>query len=458
MAAELSSQELNNIEEAINFGNEVLQEIFEKLSCSYIGENTTYLMDLKLFYNNTVPSGWEVFGRYPLRNKNTYSFCYKISMPEYRNVTFIGMLLDSIGDVIWGKINEYLSYFSLKGDEKIRREIIEGEACFLSEIIYDQAVHFMKDFTESEIQADLRMIQHLSMREYEKKKNRNVHVIFIKKSLMRNVENVITFERTFPFHQNNARIIRKLFELAAGKDEAIVVETDPNSGVYIKLPEVVGMVKDTKNALSGLSYYELEIKKSSEWALTFHSNDNMTQKVCRYEKGFYKAFSCPAIATIKKSKYEPRYNIKFVESLVNKMDNWDHGALIFDFCKEQFCVEEMKRLSDRGHALSTPINIIDETSVNLLEQFARIDGAIFTSESKCFGIGFIVDGKYENGGSHARGSRFNSSITYVKSFVREHETVCEECGGENCPRRNHPVYAFVVSDDGGIDEVHSDML
>lgn len=105
-----------------------------------------------------------------------------------------------------------------------------------------------------------------------------------------------------------------------------------------------------------------------------------------------------------------------IKVFFNDIDNCKHGAILI-ISSPNVVQEEVSRLcnSRRGTRLSTPYSLVKGEDCTSLTQFAEVDGAIFLDfEGNCHAYGVILDGVVGTPGSSARGSRYNSTKTYIE--------------------------------------------
>ena len=112
-----------------------------------------------------------------------------------------------------------------------------------------------------------------------------------------------------------------------------------------------------------------------------------------------------------------------IVQLTDATEACKHGAIIIMAPSDRI-QKEAERLTNnnRGVFLQKPIPLIDSKASKLCQdtivRMASIDGAILADfEGKCYAFGVILDGQVITPGNPDRGSRLNSTKTYVESKV-----------------------------------------
>lgn len=144
-----------------------------------------------------------------------------------------------------------------------------------------------------------------------------------------------------------------------------------------------------------------------------------TDALIRYEAGRF------CVPTLDFETYLKKYfanNSNLPQSTISDLSAFllklgkSHGALAV-IGPNVFIRLEAKRLSalERGYRFDKPIPLSElANETRFLAQIAQVDGALLCSRTKCYGFGFILDGKAKKG-SLDRGARFNSGLSYIKS-------------------------------------------
>lgn len=106
-------------------------------------------------------------------------------------------------------------------------------------------------------------------------------------------------------------------------------------------------------------------------------------------------------------------NINMLYNIISGIAEITKGTTIVLTSKSK-AEEEVERIGD----LCTPIDPVKLTGVGkkVLSGLTSIDGAmLIDTDGYCHAIGMILDGVYSKGGTSGRGSRYNSSNTYIRS-------------------------------------------
>lgn len=223
------------------------------------------------------------------------------------------------------------------------------------------------------------------------------------------------------FTQENGKQLRKLLEIAKGDLSLLVY----NGSVYgIGVPD---------NPL-----FTFTVTGHMEWHLNRCVDKNEDQML-RFKHGNY---FLPQDAELRDWYIDSRTECfgedtrEIVHALLSD-DNikaYSHGALFIIICHDK-AKDEVSRLCDKKRGIYTEdIDLI--ANINKAGALCAIDGALLMDDKgHCYGLGIILDGEAKVDGTPARGSRFNSTKTYISRCC---ENKIEAC-------------AVIVSQDGYID-------
>ncbi len=137
--------------------------------------------------------------------------------------------------------------------------------------------------------------------------------------------------------------------------------------------------------------------------------------------------------------------LKYIAKVARAVAECEHGAVII-LAREPDIVEETQRLTakKRGMQLTTPIDMnktIDEPDTKILSRLSSIDGAIMADfQGRCHAYGMILDGAVVKDGNADRGSRFNSTKTYIENRVYDERGQFDS--------GKPPFFGVIFSDDG----------
>lgn len=229
---------------------------------------------------------------------------------------------------------------------------------------------------------------------------------------------------TTPLTENSLNLFRKSLELT-------------NSNNYLVCQKIEGKKDDDKIVLKGLAtqksiaeFPSITIHNKMWWSLSAYGNK------LESKNGMY----CLEKETELDSVIEKlllRFNTLNSDDVSNLLKNIQekaHGGLLIftDNCDHinDLCCKKRGILINK----STPIKL-EKSNIDILTNLCKIDGAlIFDSSSfELVSIGTILDGVATVDGDLGRGSRYNSSLTFVNWLAKEFG--CNVC-------------AVVVSEDG----------
>lgn len=303
------------------------------------------------------------------------------------------------------------------------------------------------------------MINILSSQYYEKNECKS-KIVFVPSTYTRNVPLLVKYKKRVSLNKDSVRQITKF--LASTNDEhALVMKYNKKNYAY----EVIG-VCDSQDTLD-MSY---SVRFNGHMHYSFYLGD---QHILNYECGIYK---------VPKSNMDALYkflieiiNVKkncakvFVEH-VNTLIQAKHGTTMV-FCTnacDKFYRKETARLVDVGRGVKIePIDLFSsqktkrKSADDFLKQTAVADGGFLIDfNGKCEAINVIFDGQVNSNwndfvGSAARGSRFNSLLTYIHGKNTSCDS-CEECKfSETCTDSKLRAFAIVISDDGMVNVIQS---
>ena len=114
--------------------------------------------------------------------------------------------------------------------------------------------------------------------------------------------------------------------------------------------------------------------------------------------------------------------IEIISNLVSATASCEHGAILI-FADHETIVTEARRLSEnyRGIYQKNPTKLVTAENDAILDNLLRlssIDGAILSDfQGNCFAFGVILYGIVKIPGNSDRGSRLNSTKTYIESKI-----------------------------------------
>ena len=228
-----------------------------------------------------------------------------------------------------------------------------------------------------------------------------------------NVMQKIVFDEPVPV--GNSRSLRKLLELARG---------DMALHMNVKSSFALGQLQDYDSSHEDI--FEISILGHHRWMLS-HSGDALM-----HVKDGLPALPAPVadanlirLELHREFRQCADYDPDLLVELVCDAAREKHGTMLV-------ITENAAGEAERLRQQATPIQPC-RLSPEWLRQLTPIDGAVLLDPGgTCYSLGVILDGLATEGGSSARGARYNSAIRYVAS---------QQC---KC-------MAVVISKDGGMD-------
>lgn len=213
------------------------------------------------------------------------------------------------------------------------------------------------------------------------------------------------------------------FLQSISEDYCALLMCDPCGGY--NSPQFIG---SSPLALVSGTYPIIVFRKHMEWELHLPEpgkseeiqnilNLPSTDALLRYEAGRF------CVPTLDFKTYLKKYfanNSNLPQDTISDLSTFlielgKHHGVLAVIGPTDSIRNEVKRLSDleRGYRFDKSISLSElakETS--FLAQIARVDGALMCSHTKCYGFGFILDGKAKDGNID-RGARYNGGLSYV---------------------------------------------
>ena len=181
--------------------------------------------------------------------------------------------------------------------------------------------------------------------------------------------------------------------------------------------------------------YKFNLTGHMEWHVIDYKKEEKGNQILRYKHGEY---YLPTATEIRKwyicSKINDDTVLRTVNHLLKEehMKAFEHGALLII---TESAKREVERLCKLKRGLRTePISMT--TNFDKVCAMCAIDGALFLDKNgECHGIGIILDGVAIVNGTPVRGSRYNSTKTYIS----------------RCVVKKIEAYALIMSTDGYLD-------
>jgi len=223
------------------------------------------------------------------------------------------------------------------------------------------------------------------------------------------------------------------FSLEHVKQLRKLLETTKNGPLSLLIFE--GNVYGIGEPAPAKTLYKFNLTGHMEWNAIDCRNDEKENQILRYKHGEY---YLPTAVEIRSwyinSKIKDSTVLRTVNHLLKEkhMKAFEHGALLIITDKVE---KEVNRLCKLKRGLRTdPISMTSH--FDKASALCAIDGALFLDENgECHGIGIILDGTAIVNGTPVRGSRYNSTKTYIS----------------RCATKNIIAYALIMSTDGYLD-------
>jgi len=273
-----------------------------------------------------------------------------------------------------------------------------------------------KDFTE--MAPFFETVTKISSLSYEKSRSRGSISVMERQTDNPLVQFKTTNDESEPlfFSIEYAKQLRKLLEITKGGLSLLVHDR-----------KVYGI----GNPIATRSNYMFNITGHMEW----HVVDKRGKQLLRYKHGEY---YFPKATEIQnwyiRSNIDDDEVLDVIDILLKEdhMKEYEHGAL---FIITDSADSEVKRLCRYKRGMETE-GIDMKSDFEKASALFGIDGALFLDKmGYCHGIGIILDGEAKVNGTPARGSRYNSTKTYISQ----------------CVEANIEAYALIISSDGYLD-------
>lgn len=230
---------------------------------------------------------------------------------------------------------------------------------------------------------------------------------------IKNVELIVEFEEpkntiSLIPTEDDLKYLRKLIELTS--ENVFLIARYNNESLSI-----LGLAKE--KTINDLNLPYIQIRGKMNWILNAYGN------TLTFSNGKYIIEDIPTTNSIVEELYKTM-NIKECRddlvSLLNKIKKHSHGALLI-FTESTDPIVELCD-NNRGIKIekSSCLSINNDT-IDTITDLCKIDGAIvFDKNCELVSIGTILDGKALTEGNRGRGSRYNSSVTFVEFYSKEY--------------------------------------
>lgn len=267
---------------------------------------------------------------------------------------------------------------------------------------------------------------------------------------------LINENKPIEFNKNNLKMIRKL--LVATRRNNIVLNVRKKE-LSVKGFDKIDELSHNKGD------FIIEFLGSGHWKMFNLASKNKKEFIIEYRDGKYYGLSTykekNRISKEKIEKFLKKHfdiiNVSNCFKLIELIQNNGHGAIIvitddknyitsmYDYERTIIaqCSLEQKLFYKEHQTINEKDNILE-----LIAAICDIDGAVFiNSDGELEAFGTILDGIVQSKGETSRGSRYNSTKTFI-------ETKIDENNKENHVQNNY--LAVVISEDGPINVFTTD--
>ncbi len=219
-------------------------------------------------------------------------------------------------------------------------------------------------------------------------------VVFIDPVLIESLNYMVRFPNPEKLRLSNFKHVRKLMLAVENSDRKLVSDGRKIVGVIRgTLPEC-RLTADFRGGHGFLRISGRAVCSFSDGR--FHST-NRKPRLVHLEELFLES-------AVLKSRRHALF--KIVSSIVERAGEQRHGAtLVIDLGPTPIAIS--------GQRLENPIDLCDETMLDLAKSLSKIDGALHIgADLRLHGFACLLDGKSIEGENRARGARFNSALRF----------------------------------------------
>ena len=258
------------------------------------------------------------------------------------------------------------------------------------------------DTIEKHFNIDINLILELSVTYYE---GEACKACLAFQLMDKEFDNKITLKEPILLKKENVRLIRKMLQAAGQGNQFLVLK---------KRDEVWEIVALCLNVKKIAGYIRFSILGHMTWKMEMEDNVCLCYRSGQLEireEGYY--------ADLLKRKYKEAFNRDFpsaLSTLYKKVSQQRHGTVMV-IEDETVAKSEASRLKEESSGIEL---CLDELKGKSIDGITSIDGAILVSEKgKCYGMGYILDGKSPLVGRPDRGARYNSTARYIFSLKND---------------------------------------
>ncbi len=226
-------------------------------------------------------------------------------------------------------------------------------------------------------------------------------VVFIDPALIESLHYMVRFPHPEKLRLSNYKHVRKLLVAVEHSDRKLVSDGQKIVGVARGVLPECRLTADFRGGHGFLRISGTAVCSFSDGR--FHST-NRKPKLVHLEELFLEA---PVLDSRRHALF------KIVSSIVERAGEQRHGAtLVIDLGPAPISIS--------GQRLEAPIDLCDESMLDLAKSLSKVDGALHIgADLRLHGFACLLDGKSIEGENRARGARFNSALR----FSAAHENV-----------------------------------
>ncbi|MDR3567719.1 MAG: DNA integrity scanning protein DisA nucleotide-binding domain protein [Syntrophobacteraceae bacterium] len=219
-------------------------------------------------------------------------------------------------------------------------------------------------------------------------------VVFIDPVKIESLRYMVRFPNPEKLRLSNHKLVRKLMLAVENSDRKLISDGQKIIGVTRgTLPEC----RLTADFRGGHGFLRISGKAVCSFSDgRFHST-NRKPKLVHLEELFLES---PVLESRRHALF------KIVSAIVERAGEQRHGAtLVIDL--------NSAPISISGQKLEVPIDLCDETMLDLAKSLSKVDGALHIgADLRLHGFACLLDGKSIPGENRARGARFNSALRF----------------------------------------------
>lgn len=378
--------------------------------------------------------------------------CSTQSLPEYEN-SILAWILDEENAESQFEKRHPDAFWAVKTLVRVFRDkvisTIPNNAVFpenkrnniIETVQWEIQIAFVRHLMNFTNWLDPDFVMYLSAEKYEHLDARNMTLAIVPSSLCIPPSLRFSSHNKLSLDLTNVHAVRKQLQLAKGGTLAIC--KDGHSGGFY----TVGLLPKTDSPSSqtndnAYKYFRYVFRGYMQWDFCVPTADGREACRLRYQQGRYKLPNVNLDYEIEELVHRVFKGPTKVKSIINAVDKGNGTALIISSAPtiQAECSRLIKKFS-KGILFQKPIDLSSLSECELRDQLGRltgIDGTVFVDDQGlCHSCGMILDGITKTPGKQGRGSRFNSTKTYVEYIFSRY--------------RQTPVIGVVKSEDGMLD-------